>query len=127
MSKARQILGKTGEAIAERFLESRGYKILERNYKSKLGEIDIIACDKDTFCFVEVKMRTQDSFGSPLEAITARKQHQISKAALGYLKEHGFLTESARFDVVAITKDIAHSPQIDLIKNAFELSSRYSY
>lgn len=126
MSYQRQILGKAGEDIAEKFLKSQGYKILEKNYKSRLGEIDIIAKDKDTFCFVEVKMRTQKDYGSGFEAVTPRKQHQISKTALGYLKEHQLLDASARFDVVAITCDVSET-QIDLLKNAFELSSRYGY
>ena len=127
MNRQRQILGRAGEDIAAEFLRAQGYKILEKNYRSRLGEIDIVARDKKTFCFVEVKMRTQGVFGSALEAITPRKQHQISKVALGYLKERRLLSAPARFDVVAVTQNESGAPEIELIKNAFELPPKYGY
>ena len=126
MSKQGLYLGKKGEETAVGLLKDNGYKILLKNYKTKLGEIDIIASDKGTICFIEVKTRQSDRFGSPSEAISASKQRQISKAALVFLKERKLLDKKARFDVVSImySKD---SPRLDLIKNAFELNNDFVY
>lgn len=126
MSKQHLYLGKSGEENAVSFLKENGYKILARNYKTKLGEIDIIAVDKDTYCFIEVKTRHSDKFGLPSEAISSIKQRQISKAALNFLKENKLLDKKARFDVVSIIyqKD---APRLDLIKNAFELDENFTY
>lgn len=126
MSKKHLFLGCSGEEIAADFLKDNGYKVLERNYKSKLGEIDIIAQEKDAICFIEVKTRSSDKFGAPSEAITSSKQKQISRAALVYLKEKGLFDRRARFDVISII-DAGDCPKIDLIKNAFELHERYGY
>lgn len=126
MSKDNLTLGFLAEDNAEKFLKSEGYKILERNYKTKLGEIDIIAKDKDTLCFIEVKCRSSDRFGSGFDAVTGLKQRQIAKAALSYLKENNLLDKKARFDVVAL--DYSGSPaKIELIKDAFELDGRFTY
>ena len=126
MSKQGLYLGKKGEETAVGLLKDNGYKILLRNYKTKLGEIDIIASDKGTICFIEVKTRQSDRFGLPAEAISASKQRQISKAALAFLKERKLLDKKARFDVVSIlySKDI---PRLDLIQNAFELDRSFTY
>jgi putative endonuclease len=126
VSKQHLYLGKSGEENAVSFLKENGYKILARNYKTKLGEIDIIAVDKDTYCFIEVKTRHSDKFGLPSEAISSIKQRQISKAALNFLKENKLLDKKARFDVVSIIyqKD---APRLDLIKNAFELDENFTY
>lgn len=126
MSKENLYLGKRGEEIAVDFLKENGYKILIKNYKTKLGEIDIIATDKDTFCFIEVKTRYSDNFGLPCEAVSGFKQRQISKAALQFIKENNLLDKKARFDVVSViyAKD---SPKLDLIKNAFELDEKFIY
>jgi len=113
--------GKEAEDAAVKFLKARGYKLIRRNYKSKFGEIDIVADDKGVICFVEVKARHSALFGSPGEAISRHKQRQISKAALCYLKENNLLEHSARFDVVTLLY-AQDPPEIDLIKNAFELS-----
>lgn len=126
MSKERLYLGKSGEEAAVSFLKSHGYRILARNYKSRLGEIDIIARDKDTLCFIEVKTRKTDRFGLPAEAISKRKQGHIAKAALLFLKENKFLGKKARFDVVSIVYS-GGAPKSDLIKNAFELEGRFAY
>ena len=117
--------GKAAEIAAVKFLEAQGYKILRRNYKTKFSEIDIIAKDKDVFCFVEVKARHSDRFGQPSEALSRNKQRQISKSAICYLKETNALGLPARFDVVTLlyARDL---PAIDLIKNAFELSSSFT-
>lgn len=126
VSKQNLFLGKSGEEEAVNFLKEKGYKILKRNYRSKLGEIDIIAKDRDTFCFIEVKTRYSQRFGVPQEAVRARKQRQISKVALSFLKENNLLDKRARFDVVSIM-NLGERPELDLIKNAFELDARYIY
>jgi len=122
----RQKLGKFGEDIALDFLKGKGYKILRRNYKTKLGEIDIIASDNATVCFIEVKTRDSERFGLPVEAISRFKQRQISKAALVYLKENKLFENRARFDVVSVMR-LEGSQKLDLIKNAFELDSSFTY
>lgn len=124
MSKERIRLGKCGEEAAVDFLREQGYKIIAKNYKSRFGEIDIVARDKDTLCFIEVKTRRSERFGSPQEAVTAGKQRQIAKSALAFLKERALLDEKARFDVVSIiySKDKA---KINLIKDAFELDAHF--
>lgn len=110
-------LGKEGEEIATNFLKKRGYKILCRNYKTPLGEADIIAKDKNCIVFIEVKTRSNDSFGQPFESIDFRKKERLKKIALYYLKQHQ--TElPVRFDVISIfCKD--GRKEINYIKEAF--------
>lgn len=126
MSKQNLILGKSGEQAAVDFLKENGYKILIRNYKTKLGEVDIIAQDKDTVCFIEVKTRNSLKYGLPCEAVSNFKQRQISKAALIFLKESNHLDKKARFDVVSVIC-LDNSAKMSLIKNAFELSRDFTY
>ena len=121
MLNPRQIFGEKGESIAVRHLKKKGYKILEKNYRTKLGEIDIIAKDKDTLVFVEVKSRRSWQFGNPKAAVTPAKQRKISKVALYYLKTNDRSNAKARFDVVTITATRDKS-QIEIVKNAFELA-----
>ena len=117
--------GKQAEDAAAKFLKAQGYKVIRRNYKTKFSEIDIIAEDKGVICFIEVKARHSSLFGEPAEAVCAAKQRQISKAAICYLKENNLLERSARFDVVSLlyAQDL---PEIDLIKDAFELNSGFT-
>lgn len=119
--------GRRGEEEAVSYLRKNGYKIIERNYKTKLGEIDIIADYKGCVCFVEVRAKNSLSFGLPEETIIKRKQLQISKAALLYIKKYKLQDKSCRFDVVSIQNIDSAEPEISLIKNAFELDARYSY
>lgn len=121
MRNNRQQFGKESEALAARHLKKNGYKILERNYRTKLGEIDIIARDRDTLVFVEVKAKRSDRFGSPKEAVTFKKQQKISRIALLYLNETNQNNAKARFDVVAILTS-EDSTNIEIVKNAFELA-----
>ena len=127
MSREHLQLAKFGEDKAAEHLKSQGYKILERNYKSKSGEIDIIAREKDTICFVEVKTRSSLDKGLPEEAIDLHKKHQLSKAALTYLKKNRILNYPARFDIVSIFKQDNGEYKIGVIKDAFTLDSIYSY
>ena len=126
MSKEKISLGNKGEELAAGFLKDSGYKILYRNYKTKVGEIDIVAKDKETICFVEVKTRSSDRFGSGSEAVLRAKQRQIAKAALVFLKENNSLDKRARFDVVSLDCSAAE-PKLDLIKDAFELDGSFIY
>ena len=109
-------LGRAAEEMAVKLLKKRGYKIIERNYRSSLGEIDIIARDGKTLTFIEVKARSGDLFGPPQEAVDLRKQIKLSKVAMDYIIKMGIEGQPMRFDVVAITGDKA-----ELIKNAFEI------
>jgi putative endonuclease len=121
MLNTKHQFGKDSESIAVRYLKKNGYKILAQNYRNKIGEIDIIAKDKKTLVFVEVKAARTDSFGSPKWAVTPKKQRKISMVALYYLKATKQNKVKARFDVVAISSS-QDNPRIELIKNAFELA-----
>ena len=125
MSRQDLDFGKAAENAAAKFLAAQGYKILQRNYKTKFSEIDIIAEDKGVLCFVEVKARHSDMFGGPSEAVSQSKQRQISKAAICYLKESNAFGRLARFDVVTLLY-AQDKPAIDLIKDAFELNSNFT-
>jgi putative endonuclease len=119
VSLAKKILGREGEDRAAQFLKKQGYKILERNYSTPQGEIDLIALHRGEVVFVEVKTRTNDAYGAPELAVNPRKQQRMVKAALGYIKYKKLHQVPCRFDVVAISA--ATEQSIDLIKNAFEM------
>jgi putative endonuclease len=121
MRNWKQKFGEQGEALAVRRLKKAGYKIIETNYRTRLGEIDIIAKDKDTIVFVEVKSRRSVYFGNPKQAVTLQKQKKISMVALYYLKSTGQSTAKARFDVVTVVSN-QDKTQVEIIKNAFELA-----
>ena len=108
-----------GENAAARYLRQIGYKIILRNYRSPLGEIDIIARDGDTLVFVEVKTRAYDD-PTPEEQVNTTKQHQITKAARTYLNRYGSSQPPARFDVVAVVWPADREPAIRHVQNAFE-------
>lgn len=113
-------LGERGERAAERFLKRLGYKIVARHDRGRLGELDLVAVDGRTVVFVEVKTRRDDEAGSPAEAVDERKQAKLTRLALAYLKRHGLLEYSARFDVVAITwPNETQQPKIVHFINAF--------
>lgn len=112
-------LGQIGEDIASVYLKSRGYEILERNFRSLIGEIDIIAKDGENLIFIEVKTKSNKDFGLPQEMVTAKKQNKLIKVADSYLKEKNLEDIPWRIDVVAIIKN-KNGNQIKLIKNAIE-------
>ena len=126
MSKARLELGKRGEEATADFLTQKGYRIIERNYKNKLGEIDIIAKDKKTLCFIEVKTRSNLRFGYPEEAVTERKQKKLNKVALTYLKQYNLLHIPARFDIASVILNNQNKTEVKIIKDAFSLATIYS-
>ena len=119
MSKNNIPLGRQGEDEAVRLLKRKGYRILERNYRTRSAEIDIIARDKKVFCFIEVKTRLSGSFGEAGEAVDERKQAKIFRAAEIFLKEKGLADAPARFDVVSVIPSQG-GWRTELIKNAFE-------
>lgn len=120
MSKYNLDLGKSGENKAVKFLKDKGYEILLRNYRTKIGEIDLIAKDRNIVCFIEVKTRSDNKFGLPVESITSTKQRQIIKTATVYLKENNLLEKRVRFDVVSVVGR-GEEEKIEVIKNAFSL------
>jgi putative endonuclease len=118
-------LGQRGETAAARYLKRLGYKIVGRSAQLRIGEIDIIAVDGRTVVFVEVKTRDSGVAGEPHEAVDLEKQKRLTRLALVYLKRHGLLETSARFDVVSILwPKHERRPKIQHIKNAFEATGR---
>ncbi len=112
-------LGKKGEELAEGYLRKQGYKIIEQNYKTPFGEIDIIARHNDALVFIEVKTRESIEFGLPFESVTRSKRRKITNVALSYLKRFQDLPP-CRFDVLSICyKD--RKPEFELIRDAFEI------
>ena len=108
------IKGRKNEAFAEKYLKKKGYKIIEQNYSNHLGEIDLIATEKDILVFVEVKFRQTNEFGLPREAVGIYKQNKIKKTATLYLQQNNLFEKEIRFDVVDILGD-----KITHIENAF--------
>ena len=96
-------LGRRGEEIASQALESQGYQVVEKNWRCRTGEIDIVARDGEYWVFVEVKLRSSDAFGTPEEAVTVAKQKRLLNTGMMYLAEHGLDEVEWRIDVVAIT------------------------
>lgn len=119
MTFQRLAKGQQGEDLAAAFLKKNGLRIRARNVRLKSGEIDLVAQDGDTLVFVEVKARTSNLFGSPLEAVDNRKIRQVSRAAQEYLLRQNLPEQAMRFDVIGIL--LTTPPQITHIENAFEL------
>lgn len=115
------LLGKEGERLAERYLRTKGYKLVERNYRCRAGELDLIVLDRRVVVFVEVKTRTGHGFGSPLEAVEFRKQRKMIQAAQFFLAAKGLQQRDARFDVVCVSW-AGREPIVEHIENAFELT-----
>lgn len=120
----RKLFGDRGEREAARYLKRKGYRIVARQSRSLIGEIDLIALDRETIVFVEVKTRSSHAAGHPVEAVTYAKQKQLTRAALAWLKRRGLLTRPCRFDVVAITWKPGEKPLIEHFIHAFEAVGR---
>ncbi len=118
-------LGRRGEAAARRYLKRRGYRIVGGGERDFLGELDIVAVDRKTLVFVEVKTRASHDAEHPAEAVDAEKQRRLTFLALGFMRRHGLLETPARFDVLAVTwpKD-RRRPTIEHFQNAFEAVGR---
>ena len=120
MTRERLDLGKEGEGLALKKIKRLGYKCIARNYRCALGEIDIIASDRDCLVFIEIKTRKGRSLGYAKEAIDDRKRRQLSKVALAYMKSNNCCDTKSRFDVVAISLRDGKE-EIEVIQNAFDL------
>ena len=116
----KKLLGKVGEKCAVKYLKKNKYKILEQNYATHFGEIDIIAKDSDYYVFIEVKTRTSDKFGEPMEAVTDFKQRHIIRSAQSYLMTNKIDENQIkiRFDVIEVKSENGKN-EINHIKNAF--------
>ena len=124
MTMLRQEIGKTGEDLAVEALERAGYAIVDRRYRSRHGEIDIIARDGEVLVFVEVRRRSAADCGSAAESVTRQKQRKVIRMAVDYLARAGLWEKCAvRFDVVAIDDQGAGAPTITLYRAAFDASA----
>ncbi|RUA00952.1 MAG: YraN family protein [Deltaproteobacteria bacterium] len=119
-ARSRQF-GKKNEELAISFLKRLGYRVIEQNFRTRMGEVDIIARDGDTLVFVEVKARRSARYGHPKFAVTPAKQRHLSIAALSYLKKTGNGGTRARFDVITV-KYAGGMPTVEHFKNAFDLA-----
>ena len=116
-----QSSGERGESLALHHLRGKGYAIIETNYRKRYGEIDIIARDRDTLVFIEVKYRRHGGFGTGLEAVDGRKQQRLCRVAAEYLQSHHQGECNARFDVIAVSpKPDGSGAMIEHIENAFD-------
>lgn len=106
-----------GENLAAKYLQNQGYKIVERNFRKGYGEIDIVALDNDVLAFIEVKTRTSNKFGTPIESITPWKLKALIKTAQFYKLTHRNLPESLRIDAVSVTLNGDRVESIELTKN----------
>jgi putative endonuclease len=120
VENSKQALGREGERIAELFLKKKGYRLVERNYRCRGGEVDLIVLDRRVVVFVEVKTRTDYGFGSPLEAVEPRKQRRMIFAAQLFLHQKKLHERDARFDVVGISWP-GTEPVVEHIQNAFNI------
>ena len=119
--------GTSGEKLACRFLKRNGYKILHRNFRGRTGgEIDIVCRENDTLVFVEVKTRTSEDFGRPIETIRSDQRRRISRGALAWLRMLDNPDIFFRFDVVEVVMTETE-PRIELIRNAFGLTEPLRY
>lgn len=115
----KQILGQAGETCAANFLQTKGHVLLERNWRGRYGELDIVSLDNGTLVFSEVKTRANAKFGMPQQAVTPAKQKRLCKAALEYLCVHDYAAYNMRFDVLALTKTV-DGYRVEWFPNAFE-------
>ncbi|MCC7035650.1 MAG: YraN family protein [Acidobacteria bacterium] len=118
MTMARQWLGRRGEDVACAELESRGYTVLHRRYRTRYGEIDIVARHGRVLVFVEVRARTSGKFGHAAESVTAQKQQRVAAMAESYLGREGVGDSVCRFDVVAVEADV-EPPRVTVYADAF--------
>jgi len=121
VTRERLELGKEGEDLALQTVERLGYRCIARNYRCSLGELDLVARDGDSLVFIEIKTRKGKSLDYAKEAVHTRKQRQVSKVALAYMKKNGCEEAKARFDVVVIHQK-GVDKEIEVIRNAFDLA-----
>ncbi|MCK4852140.1 MAG: YraN family protein [Candidatus Omnitrophica bacterium] len=120
--RTNKTIGRLGEAVAGKYLISKGYVVLDRNFTTPFGEIDLITQQNDMTVFFEVKTRTSDRFGSPLLGITAAKQKSMIKNSLYYLKINGLCETPSRIDVIAVNLDESgRLKMLEHVRNALEI------
>jgi len=119
MTHARQALGLEGETRACQALDARGYRVLERRYRTRYGEIDVVARHQGTIVFVEVKARRGRRFGDPAASVTWHKQRRLVAMATDYLARHRLERAAVRFDVVAVEVWPDTPPTVTVIPDAF--------
>lgn len=123
MTKERLNLGKKGEKTAESYLKKQGYRILQRNFRTNIGEIDLIAEHKKVLVFIEVKTRSDSQFGHPSTGVTPAKQIKIAQTAQNFLARHPVEGRDIRFDVVSVypSEEDPRQMQVELIQDAFRV------
>ena len=109
--------GDYGERKACEYIKKNGYRVIEKNFRTRFGEIDLIATDGDTLCFIEVKARSSADYGTPEEFVTKRKQDRLWRTASIYIDKNSPEIENYRFDVVAVYLD---NDSLKIFKNAFQ-------
>ncbi len=121
MNRTRQDIGRLGETLAVNYLKKQGFKILETNYRCPIGEIDIVAKQKDCLVFVEVRTKTGPEFGTPEESVTAAKKKKMANTAYFYLKQNNCIESDWRIDFMAVELDGKYKPsRIELFQNALD-------
>ena len=122
MRDRRRLLGAEGEGRAEAYLRRQGFRILGRNVRSPLGELDLVADDHGVLVFVEVKRRRTGTYGGAVEAVDARKRAKLIQLAAQYLAQHRIHDRACRFDVVLIQDDSETAEAVQHIANAFDVA-----
>lgn len=112
-------LGKAGERYAARYLRRLGYRLVTRNYRCPMGEIDLVVLDRHIIVFVEVKTRSSDELADPEDAVTPEKQWRLTRSAQCFIRQTRSSGRACRFDVVALTLDDAERMSVEHFKSAF--------
>ncbi len=121
---SRHQFGRESEQLAERFLRAKGYRILDRNLRTSLGELDLIAEDEGVLVFVEVKARTTDAFGGAMLAVDRRKQEKLVRVATQYLAQRYWTDRICRFDIVLVQGQPTGESHIEHLRDAFGVAER---
>jgi putative endonuclease len=119
MADRRRELGDAGEALVARWYAAAGYTVLDRNWRCREGELDLVLGAPHLLVFCEVKTRRGAAFGAPFEAVTAAKQRRIRGLAARWLAERGVRARQVRFDVASVTAPAGRAPTVDVIEGAF--------
>lgn len=119
MSDRRRALGAAGEDAAAAWYVAEGYRVLDRNWRCRDGELDLVAAGPGVVVFCEVKTRRGDGFGLPAEAVTRQKQLRIRRLALRWLTERGERAPTIRFDVASVRKEPGRAPNVEVLPGAF--------
>jgi putative endonuclease len=122
LTDPRHVLGQIGEEVAADYLAKRGMRLVERHFRTRYGEIDLIGLHQDTWVFVEVKTRSKASVVAAAESIHGKKRNRMVNVALTYMKRHGLEGRNMRFDIVLI-----EGPRLEWIPDAFEGDDAYTF